>query len=353
MGTWDRLAELPLRVESYALDGLLTQPRPEFVRRTTVVRLRGSGEEGLGEDISYDATSQLAQQERGPVLPLVGEHTLGGFSGLLGRLDLGISNFEAPHRRWGYESAALDLALRQAGLSLPAALGSEPKPVRYVVSKGLGQPASPAPLRRLLEHYPDTRFKLDAGSSWTGGLIEELAGLGRTDVVDFKGVYRGDFGEPADAALYRNVAEAFPEAWLEDPGLTPETLEALAPHRDRITWDAPIHSVADVDALPFPPRTLNVKPSRFGSVERLFEFYDACEERGIGLYGGGQWELGVGRGQIQLLAALYHADSPNDVAPGGFNAPEPGPGLEPSPLDPRPQPVGFRREAATTRIVEG
>src|SRR5919201_4356160 len=134
MGTWDRLAELPLRVESYALDGLLTQPRPEFVRRTTVVRLRGSGEEGLGEDISYDATSQLAQQERGPVLPLVGEHTLGGFSGLLVRLDLGISNFEAPHRRWGYESAALDLALRQAGLSLPAALGREPKPIRYVVS---------------------------------------------------------------------------------------------------------------------------------------------------------------------------------------------------------------------------
>ena len=55
----------------------------------------------------------------------------------------------------------------------------------------------------------------------------------------------------------------------------------LEPHRDRVTWDAPIHSWADVEALPFPPRCLNCKPSRFGSLERLFEFYDRCAEHGI------------------------------------------------------------------------
>ena len=89
----------------------------------------------------------------------------------------------------------------------------------------------------------------------------------------------------------------------------------LAPHRERITWDAPIHSVADVLALPFAPRMLNVKPSRFGDLRALLEFYDYCAAHQIGLYGGGQTELGVGRGQIQYLASLFHPDAPNDVAP--------------------------------------
>ena len=118
----------------------------------------------------------------------------------------------------------------------------------------------------------------------------------------------------------------------------------LEPHRDRITWDAPIHSWADVEALPFEPSCLNCKPSRFGSVERLFEFYDRCEENGIRLYGGGQFELNVGRGQIQLLAGLFHPDSPNDTAPGRLQlAGARRPGLEVSPLDPSPARVGFQR----------
>jgi L-alanine-DL-glutamate epimerase-like enolase superfamily enzyme len=319
------------------------EPRQGFIRRTTTIRLQGSGEDGLGEDVTYDAASQLTQQERGPVLPLAGDHTLESFSALLERVDLAGRGFEIEHRRWGYESAALDLALRQAGTSLAAAVDREPRPVRYVVSKGLGDRPSAAPLHRLLEHYPEARFKLDTARSWTDRLTDELAGLGRTDVVDFKGVFRGDFGEPPDAELYARVAEAFPDAWLEDPGLTPETDTALAGARDRITWDAPIHSAADVEALPFAPRTLNVKPSRFGTTRALLDFYEHCEAHGIGLYGGGQWELGVGRGQIQVLAALFHPDAPNDVAPAAFNEPAPPPGLEPSPLQPAAEPVGFRR----------
>jgi hypothetical protein len=141
------------------------------------------------------------------------------------------------------------------------------------------------------------------------------------------------------------VADAFPEAWIEDPKLTPETDAVLRPHRDRITWDANIHAVADIEALPFPPRMVNVKPSRFGPLRELFAAYDHCAARGIGMYGGGQFELGVGRGQIQLLAGLFHPDAPNDVAPGGFNAPDPPPGLPESPLDPAPEPTGFRRRA--------
>ena len=114
----------------------------------------------------------------------------------------------------------------------------------------------------------------------------------------------------------------------------------LEPHRDRVTWDAVIHSVADIEALRWPPRTVNVKPSRFGSVERLFAAYDYCAAHGIGAYGGGQFELGVGRDQIQLLAALFHPATPNDVAPGGFNV-DPQPGLPSSPLTVPPARPGF------------
>ena len=58
---------------------------------------------------------------------------------------------------------------------------------------------------------------------------------------------------PPDPGLYRRVAEAFPDAWIEDPGLNDETRPVLEPHKDRLTWDAPIHSIADIEALPYPP----------------------------------------------------------------------------------------------------
>jgi hypothetical protein len=56
------------------------------------------------------------------------------------------------------------------------------------------------------------------------------------------------------------------------------------------------------------------------------------------------FELGPGRGQIQYLASLFHADGPNDVAPRPYNDPEPRPGLPKSPIEPAPDPAGFRWE---------
>jgi hypothetical protein len=118
----------------------------------------------------------------------------------------------------------------------------------------------------------------------------------------------------------------------------------LAGDHDRITWDAPIHTVDDVRALEFAPRMLNVKPSRMGSLSELFALYDYCAEHGIGLYGGGQTELGVGRGQIEYLASLFHPNTPNDVAPGVYNRVPLPSGLPGSPLEPRPSARGFRWE---------
>jgi L-alanine-DL-glutamate epimerase-like enolase superfamily enzyme len=330
------LLALPLVVERYELEPLSFDVSTGFTRRTTVIHLHGGGEEGIGEDVTYDGADQLAFQESGPILDLAGEHTLDTFSALLPS-DL------HEYRRWAFESAALDLALRQAGRSLADAVGRPPRPVAYVVSLRLGEPPTIDPVRRRLDRYPTMRFKLDPTSSWTDELVAELVETGAVDSVDFKGRYTGTIvDQPADPALYERVIRAFPEAWYEDPALTEETDPILEPHRDRITWDEPIHSIADIEALPFPPRMVNVKPSRFGTLRALLEAYDYCKERGLGVYGGGQFELGPGRGQIQYLASLFHPDAPNDVAPVGFHDPDPRPGLPTSPLEPRPEPIGFR-----------
>jgi hypothetical protein len=337
---WKRFAQLPLQVESYELERLERPVTRGFTRVTTVVRLQG-GEDGVGEDVTWYAEAHDREQAAGPVLPLAGSWTLESFSAAL--------EIPEPHRRWAYESAALDLALRQAGKSFAEAVGREPRPVAFVVSPGLGDPPSSRVIRRWLELDPSLRFKLDPSSDWSDELIRELAETGAVVTADYKAYYRTEDDPPPDADLYRRVAEGFPEAYLEDPALTDETDPVLAPHRDRITWDAPIHSVADVEALAFPPRTLNSKPSRFGYLRELCDFYDYCSQRGIGLYGGGMFELGPGRGQIQYLASLFYPDGPNDVAPRAYNEPEPSEGLPPSPLEPAPSPTGFRwAEGAAT-----
>jgi L-alanine-DL-glutamate epimerase-like enolase superfamily enzyme len=346
MALYDLVRDLPLRVDGYGLDPHELVVRSDFTRKTTVVRLTGGDHEGLGEDVTYDSGAQEAQQARGAVLPLEGEWTLDTFSRHLADLPLFVEQPErhefVDYRRWAFESAALDLALRQAGRSLGEVVGRTPRPVTFVASGGLGSPPATYRLRAFLALYPWLRFKLDARPEWTDDILEELRALDCVDSIDLKGQYSGTVVDnPPDPDLYRRVLEAFPHAWIEDPALTADTLPILEPVADRITWDAIIHSIADIEQLRWPPRTVNVKPSRFGSVERLFATYDYCEANGIGAYGGGQWELSIGRGHIQLLAALFHPDTPNDVAPGGYNANEPSPGLPESPLAVVPRATGF------------
>ena len=347
MPTFDRLAGLPLRVDGYALEDR-RQDWQHFTRATTTIHLHGAGEQGLGEDVTYQVEEHDALQAAGAVLDLAGEWTLEAFCEHVGALDLFPATPQTEvsrlYRRWAFESAALDLALRQAGAPLHEVVGHDPVPLTFVNSLRLGEPPTLEPVRVRLERYPTLRLKLDAVSEWTEDMFAWLARTGAVDSVDLKGMYRGTtVDQPPDPVLYGRVVEWFPEAWIEDPWLNAKTRPILEPHRDRVTWDAPIHALADLDGLPWPPRMVNVKPSRVGSLRELCAMYDACARRGIGMYGGGQGELGVGRGQIQLLAALFHPDAPNDVAPRPYNDAVPPPGLPSSPLDPDPAPIGFRR----------
>jgi hypothetical protein len=354
VATFDRIAELGVEIESCELAGLELE-LGDFERLTTLVKLRGGGHEGIGEDVTYDPVDHLALQSGGPPAELSGERSFAELSELIGETDLfGASAPEREvsraYRRWAFESAALDLALRQAGVSLAAALNRDPRPVNFVSSMRLArfgseERSSLEPLLARLAIYPTLRFKLDPTNDWDEELITALVKTGAVDSLDLKGFYKGTpVDVQTDPALYEKLIAAFPDAWLEDPDVNAETKPLLDPVAERITWDAPIHSVADIEAMPWAPKMVNIKPSRFGAVSELFSAYDYCQERGIGAYGGGQTELGEGRGQIQYLASIFHPATPNDVAPSGYNDPDRAtkPGLPSSPLSPRLGQSGFR-----------
>ena len=344
---WPRVAELALAIETCEYERLHCVLAHEFDRITTHVRLSGAGADGLGEDVSVFREDGTTLHETRSPLPLAGEWTLAGFSEHLATLDLWPDPPEwaaaLRYRRWAFESAALDLALRQAGRSLHEVLGLEPRPVRFVNSLGLGQEPSIEPVRRRLTRSPGVRFKLDAEATWSPALMEEVAATGAVDTIDFKGQYGLEVKDPdALAALYDRIPEAFPDAYLEDPHDLPGVATKLAGHLDRVSYDAPIHGAGDIGATPLLGRVVNVKPTRIGGLRDLFEVYARCAREGRPMYGGGMGELGVGRGQIELLASLFHPDGPNDVAPSAYNEDDPTSELPASPLPPRPDATGFR-----------
>lgn len=350
MSTYAALAGLPLQIDGYALEVRELALGPDFRRLTTVIHLHGAGQEGVGEDVCYDPAEHESQAAAGPVLPLTGPFTLDAFSRHLDGLDLfhaGAAVRAASHdyRRWAFESAALDLALRQAGTSLADALGLPLSPVRFVVSTRLDDPPTAERVLRWLRRDPGLRFKLDPTDDWSPELVREIAGLRAVDVMDMKGQYdEVPFGVPMEARTYEQIIASFPDALIEDPRLTADLRPTLEGHEDRVTWDAPIHSVDDITGREWPPRVVNMKPSRFGPLSRLFAAYDHLRDNGIGAYSGGQTELGPGRGQVQYLASLFHADGPNDIAPSGYNDPNPPDALPSSPLPVSASPTGFRWE---------
>ena len=352
MSAFEQLAPLPIAIEGYELEDHDAQ-WGTFTRPSTIVHLRGGGEEGIGEDVVYTDLDHFAHRDAGPVHDFTGASNLGEFCELAGELDLfpgAPPQYEASrlYRRWAYESAALDLALRQSGLPLHEAVGREPRALKFVCSTRLSgfeedSKSTTEPIRNRLAKYPGLRFKLDPENDWDAELIAEIAEIASVEILDLKGLYRGTpVDVETDPELYAAVAEAFPEAYLEDPDLNDETRPVLEPHAGRITWDAPLHSVADIEALERQPTAINSKPSRFGSLRELTAVYEHCEREGIAIYGGGQGETGVGREQIQYLASLFHPDTPNDVAPSGYNDPAVPDGLPTSPLEPRPAQSGFR-----------
>jgi len=303
----ERIAALPLRIGTLEVEVLSRPSLAGGTRRSSVVSLRGLDVEGLGEDVTFQAGDLLRAPP--PRHVWAGSSTLGELWAKLDAEDLFVRPPEFAvvrnYRRWALEAAALDLSLRQAELSFADLVAAPLRPVRFVVSPPQGQSS----------RFPAARLKLDAA---------EIEPRHPVDIVDFK--------LSGDRALAERVRLLYPDALFEDPPV---------PLDDKVSWDIPIRSAADVRSLVSRPAAINVKPARLGSLRALFQLYDECGKEGIALYGGGQHELGPGRRQIQLLASLFHPDAPNDVAPAAYNdAGVPAAALPPSPLAMTPRP-GF------------
>ncbi len=183
---WDQLAELPIEIESYELTGH-DREYGDFTRPSTVVHLKGKGEEGIGEDVIYDVLDHIAQRDAGPVLQgqLTAPTTLGEACELLGELDL--FNGTPPERE---PSQALPPLGLRVGRARPRAAperrsrcgrSSSATRSRFASSARPGSAASTAaksstePIRKRLERYPGLEFKLDPENDWDEGLINEIA----------------------------------------------------------------------------------------------------------------------------------------------------------------------------------
>jgi hypothetical protein len=341
------VADLTLEIDEVEFETLTHAFSPVLTRVTTAVVLHGRGLRGTGEDVTPFEPAHQGAICAGSEQTLRGSFTLAMFSRHLDELEL-YPRVQLPplfprtFRRWAFESAALDLALRQAGASLADVLGRESHPMQFVNSPLLGSDPIGAISRRL-EMYPALRFKLDPSAAWTDEVVSTLATTGAVDIVDLKGQYppQAPVAVTPDATLYARIARGLPGVWLEDPGLSDGCRAALEPHVGRITWDVPVRDPRDIDSLPIPPRAINIKPARHGTLRRLFDVYDLCQERGLPMYGGGMGEIGVGRAQNQYLASLFHPAAPNDLAPPAYNESELAPGLPQSPLLPSILAAGF------------
>ncbi|PSP39338.1 hypothetical protein BRC71_01870 [Halobacteriales archaeon QH_7_65_31] len=338
MRRYAMVESLPVSVDSFTIERREREVSSGFTRTTTTVELSGDGSVGRGEDVCYETEAHADY----PRPDLTGAWRFDGLSDAISTADLWPDEPSRHHarafRQWAFESAALDLALTQAGMTLADALDTEPEPVRFVVSTRLDGFDR---IEAVLDANPDAEFKLDPTPEWDDDLLDRLADTDRVRVLDLKGLYEGtEVDTEPSAAFYERVVETFPDAIIEDPAVTGETMGIVERERDRVAWDYPITGVPSVQALPFDPAVLNVKPSRFGTVESLFDTLDLADRLDLDLYGGGQFELGVGREQIQTLASVAYPDGPNDVAPRRYNDPEASGSLPRSPLDP---PEGFGR----------
>jgi hypothetical protein len=339
---YDLVADLPVRVEAVNYAQYSQETSSSFRRTTTVFELSGEGETGRGEDVTYDTPDHerlAAALDGGESSLPTGSFSFGAFADALDDVELfpgaGPEREDSrDYRRWGVESAALDLALRQNGTTLPELLDRDHDPVRFVASTRLGDPPTATRIDAIRSLNPNVGFKLDPTPDWGDELIADLRARDVVRVVDLKGHYEGtSVDAEADPAFYRRIVDGFPDAVVEDPLLTDSTRPVFDGEEGRVSWDAPIHSLDDVRSRQWEPSWLNVKPSRFGTVESLFRVLEWALERGVSLYGGGQFELSVGRGQAQELASLYYPDGPNDLAPSVYNEESLPPALPRGPID--------------------
>ncbi|MES1178062.1 MAG: hypothetical protein ABUL62_27310 [Myxococcales bacterium] len=297
------LEALAVRVESARVEdcSLSLPDYPGGPRPSSVVRLSGKGCSGLGENVAFVA------HEHARFAGFVARW----FAATEGRAGLSVRTALAaegsPYERAALEAALIDLALRQAGLSLYDLGGVREASLCFVKSLA-ADPKPDAVIGRLRERGFHGRLKVDVEPSWDARALEALARDSSIAIFDFKG--RGD------SSLARRLSVACPPACLEDP---PSDFEASFVEPRRVSRDSSLLDEGAVAAALARGEAVNLKSPRMGgplSVLRGLEHAWAENPPVSRLlaYFGGMFEIHVGRTQARQLAALYCASAPNDLA---------------------------------------
>jgi L-alanine-DL-glutamate epimerase-like enolase superfamily enzyme len=305
-----RLGALRVRVDAVHVEVELV-PLADYPggRPSSVVRLSGGEHTGQGENVAFE----LGDHER--FVATVSEW----FREQAAERELEVGSalraLPSPYERAALEAALIDLALRQAGLTLGELTGVDRASLRFVASLG-ASPEPVAAIERLRAAGFHGDLKLDADPGWPRDVRDSLRGATGIAIIDFK--RRGD------AEFARELAALFPDARLEDPpvGLPPD----LAPPA-RIVRDAMLLGEAEVRPVLARGECVNLKAPRMGgplAVLRSLEHATRSDHpspgdgaqraAGARVYLGGMFEVGVGRTQARQLAALYCPHAPNDLA---------------------------------------
>jgi L-alanine-DL-glutamate epimerase-like enolase superfamily enzyme len=298
-----KLEALALHVDSLDVHhtAVVLEDYPDGPRPTSTVAIRGAELTGYGEHVGWTEAEHETFRENAHRTAR-GATTLGAWSRGLSALP--------PYDRAALEAAALDLALRQSRTTLFEIAGVPPTLVRYVVSFVPGD--DPAAHARTAAGG-DLELKIDADPDWTVPTWRSIATAARIAVIDFK--LRGETDD------HERACETVEGAWIEDPkpGEAPWSPTLLS----RLSVDAAVTSTAALASLLPVPAAVNVKTPRMGGVLEAISCLAACESRGLHAYIGGMFEVGIGRRQSLVLAAIACPDGPNDIAPLAGAAPRP------------------------------
>ena len=259
------------------------------------------------------------------------------------------------YRRWAFESAALDLALRQAGRSLADAVGRAPRrSLRHL--DAARRPALARPVKGSLDLHPSSASSSTPTSDWTTSSSPSWPRPARSTRSTSRATTRA---RPSTSRPTRRSTGASSRRSRTRGSRTrahatrrADPRAARGPHHvgradplDRRHRGAPVAAEDDQH------QALALRePSSRSSTPTT-----TAPSTGSAPTAAASGSSARAAARSSTSPSLFHPDTPNDVAPGGYNAPEPQPGLPDSPLEPRFRPpasagrVNVRRASPSTK----